>query len=101
MGVSSLFLNAHANVNEVNEGLDTPLHLASRHDHVELSTYILSKDARVSAQNKQGATPLQLAAYNGHVEVGKSLSMCWLSFIQNSRRRSSGTKKARCTGEAV
>jgi hypothetical protein len=29
------------------------------------------------------------------------LSMCWLSFIQNSRRRSSGTKKARCTGEAV
>ena len=29
------------------------------------------------------------------------LSMCWLSFIQNSRRRSNGTKKARCTGEAV
>ena len=40
---------------------DTPLHLASRVDHVGIAHIILEHGAAVNAKNRRGLTPLNLA----------------------------------------
>ena len=47
----------------------TPLHLAARHGHKALATYLIEQGAAVDAVDKFGATPLLRAASRGHTQM--------------------------------
>jgi len=54
-------LDHGADVNAVNGGGDTPLHLAAMHCNTEAAVLLLAAGADASAKNKYGQPPLTLA----------------------------------------
>ncbi len=63
------------NARDFDEGL-TPLHLASREGHVEVSRFLVEQGAVVTAEDNDGSTSLHLASKNGHVNVARFLIEC-------------------------
>ena len=51
----------------------TPLHLASRHGHVEVVCFLLKLGVDVAAQDKFGSIPLHYASNDGQVEIVRIL----------------------------
>ena len=49
--------------------LTTPLRMAARYGHLEVSRLLVDAGADPSRANSDGATPLMVAAQNGHPEV--------------------------------
>eukprot|EP00946_MAST-07B_sp_MAST-7B-sp1_P002108 g2108.t1 len=69
---------------------DTPLHLATRGDHVEIVALLLSKGAYVDVRNRPlGHTALHIAAAMGHTEILEIL----LSYGADPRIESNGATK--------
>ena len=56
-----------------NKDGETPLHLASQYEEVEVVRMLIERGADVSAQNKEGGTPLHQASQNGSVGVVRML----------------------------
>ena len=53
-------------INGQDDASNTPLHMAARHGHRGLATFLLEKGADPDAKNDNGQTPLDLAAAQGH-----------------------------------
>ena len=51
----------------------TPLHAASRRNHLKIVQLLLKNGAEVNAPNRSGWTPLHFASQRGHLEVGRLL----------------------------
>jgi len=55
-----------------NKGL-TPLHFASRDNHIEIAKLLLERGADVEAKNNKGQTPLYWASWYNAIETAKLL----------------------------
>ncbi len=62
-------LKSGADVNVVNEELETPLHLAAGGGHLGLVELLIKHGADVNAQDSEGRTPLCIATANNDVVV--------------------------------
>jgi ankyrin repeat protein len=51
----------------------TPLHVASRYGHLEISRVLVDHGANVNARQENHWTPLYLSARNGHLGIVKVL----------------------------
>jgi ankyrin repeat protein len=65
----SYYISRGAIIDEQNQVMETPLHVAAWNGHVQVSSLLISKGAAVDAKNKNGETPLHVACHNGHVGV--------------------------------
>lgn len=61
LSIAHLLVNLKANVNNLNNQKNTPLHLAVLARNKEIVQLLLDADADCTLQNKDGCTPLQLA----------------------------------------
>jgi cytohesin len=68
-----LLLDANADVNEIDDTVDTPLHLAACRGHVEVVKALLDANANVHVTNSAGHTPLLFALMGRHLEAGELL----------------------------
>lgn len=64
---------ANKTLNEKDDDDDTPLHLATKDENIEVMKLLLQKRAQLDAKDKNGYTPLHLASSLGHLEVVKCL----------------------------
>jgi ankyrin repeat protein len=62
-------LGKGANVDALDNGNLTPLHLEVQNDHLEIINVLLDKGANINAQTTKGNTALHLAAENNHLGV--------------------------------
>lgn len=62
-----------ANLEATTSDKETPLHIACRHNQIEVVKYLLSKDANVEAKNKFNETPLLIATKNRNLAIVKLL----------------------------
>lgn len=62
-----------ANVHELDENGDTPLHSAAGQNHVSVVDMLLKYNADVNAQNTNGNTPLMFAQFNDDVGITRLL----------------------------
>lgn len=53
----------------------TPLHLAAKHGHIEVATFLRDFASDSNPRNKTGITPLHLAAQNGFLDIVKILML--------------------------
>jgi ankyrin repeat protein len=53
--------------------MGTPLHVAARHNSVDMVTLLLKNGAKIDARNRELATPLALAAWRGSLDAAKVL----------------------------
>jgi ankyrin repeat protein len=67
---------------DVNVADGTPLILASRHNHPDVVSFLLSQGARVDAK---GGAPILTAASNGHASVVKSLADNDSQYVQDAK----------------
>ena len=78
------------NVTSSKETADTPLHLATRGNHIEIAALLLSVGAHVDARNRPlGHTPLHVAAAMGHTEIAEIL----LSYGADQRLEEKGATR--------
>ena len=71
--VARTLLVRGADVMIQNKDRDTPLHLASQRDDVEVIHVLLEYGVDMTAQNKDGETPLHLASREDKVEIARML----------------------------
>jgi len=55
-----------------NDG-DTPLHLATERNFIEIAKLLIERGADVNAKNSWGETPLHMASYHNRIEIAKLL----------------------------
>ena len=70
-----------AQMNKQNNSLDTPLHLASKWNNVEIVKKLVSSGASLSLKNMQEDTAFIIATYRGHLRTAKFL----MDFSENQR----------------
>ncbi|XP_055308114.1 integrin-linked protein kinase-like [Sitodiplosis mosellana] len=70
--VDFLIMNG-ANVNSEDRIHQTPLHLATEKNHMEVVELLIAKKARVNSVDIHGRTPLHYAAKNGNLQIVKIL----------------------------
>lgn len=63
------FVAIGRDVNEVDEGMRTPLHFAVAYGHADVARELLSSGAHLDAREKQGNTPLHYACGYGRAEL--------------------------------
>jgi ankyrin repeat protein len=62
-----------ADVNQADDGGDTPISWASNYGHLEVVQTLIAAGADVNQANEDGETPMYAASYNGHLEVVQAL----------------------------
>ena len=63
------FVAIGRDVNEVDEGLRTPLHFAVAYGHADIARELLTSGANLEAKERQGNTPLHYACGYGRAEL--------------------------------
>jgi len=66
--IAELLIQAGANVEELDENLNTPLHWAAVEGCVEVMELLLENKVKVNPKDKRGFTPLNLATHWGRKE---------------------------------
>lgn len=64
--------NAH--LQQVDHDLNTPLHLACKHNRISVAILLVQYGANANTENKAGWTPLHVAASQGHAELIRQLA---------------------------
>ena len=77
-----LFLSQRADVNASDNHLDTALHYASKHGHLDIVKCLLENGA-VCSRNKSDLTPIHLATKEGHVDCMKLLMKFNPNFVDH------------------
>lgn len=72
-GISKLLIEAGAEVNVIQSGNLTPLHMAAANGNIEMLIILLENGAVVHIKNENGETPSDMAAAKGHHEIAKIL----------------------------
>ena len=62
-----------ANVNQANGYGETPLHTASKRNHIDAAKALINAGAKVNQGNQEGNTPLLIASELGYIEIVKLL----------------------------
>lgn len=70
-----MLIEAGADVNVVQHGGFTPLHLACQHGNIDLIIILLEQGASVEARNQNGETPSDLALQKGFREIADILKV--------------------------
>lgn len=70
---TELLLKSGAEVNALQLELETPLHLAARHGHLDTVTALLDEGASLELQNELGENSLHVTVKRGHLKVCEHL----------------------------
>jgi hypothetical protein len=71
--VAKCLIDRGANVNQADDGGETPLWVASENGHLEIVRTLLDAKADVNKACNGGDTPLYRASVNGHLEIVRTL----------------------------
>jgi len=85
----TVLLDAHADINALNDNGQTPLHIAVFWNNVEAVKLLLERGANKTLKNKSGRTPEDLAIHYDHVEIMK------LFGVENKRIKNPKKPKTR------
>lgn len=61
------------NVNDKDDGEQTPLHRAAGFGHAALVSFLIKSNASINARDESGSTPLHLSAWKGQVAAAEAL----------------------------
>lgn len=67
--VSNILASSYSNINETNDALDTPLHLAIYTDQIEVAKQLIDYGANINQQNKLEDSPYLYAGAEGKTDI--------------------------------
>lgn len=73
LGVTTLLIEAEADLDRKNTHRHVPLHLAAQNGHFELSQLLAAAGANPNSKDLQGNTPLHTAYHTSHTQIAQML----------------------------
>lgn len=85
VAVARILLDKGAKISKVDQGGNTPLHIAAQSGYLNIASFLLDKGCEIDQSNAVGSTPLHLAAEAGRNEVVSFLLQKGASISGKSR----------------